>query len=87
MYELWKYVLYLLIAAGVAGSGLWMIGGKKKEYSTDLLIEAPPKVVFDYLTKPELMKQWNDSLISTEQLTGSPNEVGSTARRGPVSIL
>jgi uncharacterized protein YndB with AHSA1/START domain len=80
MYELWKYVLYLLVALGVVAAGLWLLGGKNQEYSTDLLIEAPPDVVFPYLTDAKQLKKWAAGFVETQSLSGKPNEEGATAR-------
>lgn len=69
-----KLLIFLLIVAGVAATSLWIIGGKKNEYSTSLLINAQPQQVFPYLTQPEHLKSWIDGLTEVSELVKPPEE-------------
>ena len=69
-----KFLLFVLIAVLIVCSGLWIIGGKKLEYSTRLIIEAPPQSVFPYLTKPEHLMQWIDGLSQIDELIPPPED-------------
>lgn len=69
-----KLLITLLIVAGVAASSLWIIGGKKNEYSTSLVIDAQPQQVFPYLTQPDLLKSWIDGLAEVSELVKPPEE-------------
>src|SRR5690606_2887321 len=53
-------------------------GAMKNTFSID--IEAPPERVFAWLGDGERAKQWVPNLVENEDLTKTPNVVGSTFR-------
>jgi hypothetical protein len=68
MRSLTRFLLFLLLLAMIAAAALWIIGGKKDEYSISLVIDAHPNQVFPYLTQPDLLKQWASGLVQVEEL-------------------
>jgi len=49
-------------------------------------IRRPPEIVFDYLTNPSNLAEWQTSKTSVEQLTDGPPQLGTRVRertRGP----
>ena len=48
----------ILLLSVIAVAVLWILGGKQTEFSTALSIDAPPEVIFPYLTQPEQLKSW-----------------------------
>jgi uncharacterized membrane protein len=71
-----RILLFLLIVVLIGGSSLWLIGGKKIEHSTSLVIDAQPQQVFPYLIESDRLIQWVSGLESVEDLemaeTGDP---------------
>ena len=72
-----KFVLFLLIAVGIALGCLWFLGGKKQEYSTAISINALPAQVYPYLVEPQRVKQWNANVIDIQPLADGPVQLGS----------
>jgi uncharacterized protein YndB with AHSA1/START domain len=72
-----KILLFVIIIAVIGASSLWLLGGKKGEYSTSLIIDASPPQVFPYLTDADLLKQWLKGLAEVENLV--ENEEGAQA--------
>ena len=68
-----KILLWILIIAIIVTSALWIMGGKREEYSSALLINADPETVFSYLVEPEKLKNWVEGLSSVERI--EPNEL------------
>jgi uncharacterized protein YndB with AHSA1/START domain len=79
-----RITLFSLIVLGIVAGGLWIMGGKKNEFSTSLLIDAQPQQVFPYLTQPEQIKQWFAGLESVEAYVPSkpdiPTRITTTTR-------
>ena len=69
-----KIVVFLLIVVGIGASSLWILGGKKNEYSTSLVIDAQPQQVFPYLTQPDHMKTWIEGLDEVSELVKPPEK-------------
>ncbi len=67
-----KIVLWILLIAAIATSALWIMGGKRNEYSSALVIDADPPTVFSFLVEPEKLKGWVKGLSRVEQI--EPNE-------------
>jgi uncharacterized protein YndB with AHSA1/START domain len=59
---------------------LWMIGGQTVVNTCEVTIAAPPKTVFRYLTDPENVMKWMDSVMSIEPLTEGGHGIGARAR-------
>ena len=72
--------MLLFIGLILAVVCLWFIGGKKQEYTTTVLINASPEVVFSYLTDVDLMKRWLPGLVAVEPISDVPFQVGSKSR-------
>lgn len=64
----------------IAGSSLWLIGSKKKEYSAAIQIDAAPEVVFTFLTDPEKHKSWVSGLSHVETLTDTSDDSSASQR-------
>ena len=77
-----KIALSILLISAIVGAALWILGGKQAEYSTALSIDAPPEVIFPYLTQPEQLKSWTTGLSEVEELLPSPKADGNP--NGPV---
>ncbi len=45
-----------------------------------IFIAQPPDVVFEYVSKPENLPEWDSSIVQAEQVGTGPVEVGSRAR-------
>ena len=72
-----KFLLFLLIGAGIALGCLWFLGGKKQEYYTAISINALPQQVFPYLVEPLQVKKWKAGLVDTELLSEGPVQLGT----------
>ena len=77
MNSLVKFLLFLVIAVGIATGCLWFLGGKKQEYSTVVSINASPDQVYPYLIEPERVKKWRSELVEIRPLNEGPVELGS----------
>ncbi len=75
-----KFLLYLLLLAGIAGSGIWIVGSKKGRYPTNLLINATPAQIFPYIRDYELIKQWKSNLVDIQSTSAGHTDVGTEAR-------
>lgn len=75
-----KLVLWISIITAVVAIGLWLVGGKKQEYSAAIQIEASPDVVFAYLTEAEKHKSWITGLAHVERLESNSDENGDPKR-------
>ncbi len=62
----------ILLLSVIAVAVLWILGGKQTEFSTALSIDAPPEVIFPYLTQPEQLKSWTTGLSEVEELLPAP---------------
>ena len=71
-----KLVLWILIITVVVGTGLWLAGGKKREHSAAIEIEASPQVIFAFLTEPDKHKSWITGLDHVETLESNTDENG-----------
>jgi uncharacterized protein YndB with AHSA1/START domain len=76
-----KLLLFCVIVAAIGASSLWLIGGKKGEYSTSLVINASPQQVFPYLTDAERLKQWLEGLAEVENLVETEDGAQSQPTR------
>ena len=72
-----KFILFMVIAVGIALGCLWFLGGKKQEYSTAISINALPEQVFPYLVEPLRVKKWNSRVDHIQPLTDGPVQLGS----------
>jgi len=72
-----RILLFSLIVLGVVAGGLWIMGGKKDEFSTELMIDAQPQQIFPYLTEPAKLKQWFDGLESVENYQPAKADIPS----------
>lgn len=70
----------LLLVVALILFALWLFGGKKIKYETRLMIEAPPAVVFPYLTEAEKLKLWVSGLTKIAFINGLQDQVGAIAR-------
>ncbi len=75
-----KLALWISILALVIASGLWLAGGKKREHSAAIQIEASPQDVFAYLTEPEKHKSWLTGLAHVAPLESGTDENGVSKR-------
>ena len=83
MSNLAKFVMLLCIGAVLAGVSLWLIGGKKQAYDALISIDAPPEIVFSYLTDCEQRKRWQVGLQDCRPTSDTENTVGA---RGVVVV-
>ena len=72
MSRLTRFLLFLVVATLVAVTGLWILGGKKTEFSTRVSIAAHPSQIFPYLTQPEKLKQWLTGLEQVDEILPIP---------------
>lgn len=72
-----KFSLFLLIATGITAGCLWFLGGKKREYSTVVTIDAPPEKVFPYLAEAKFAPEWMDCVVDIEPLSEGAMALGS----------
>ena len=63
-----RILLFVVIVAAIACSSIWLIGGKKNDFSTSLVINAQPQQIFPYLTESDRLKQWISGLVRVEDL-------------------
>lgn len=75
-----KFILFMVIAVGIALGCLWFLGGKKQEYSTAISINALPEQVFPYLVEPLRVKKWNSRVDDIQPLTDGPVQLGSKSQ-------
>ena len=73
--------LFMLLFIGVILTAvcLWLVGGKKQTFDALVSIDAPPKVVFKYLTDCEQRKRWQIGLRDCRQISETESFVGSRA--------
>ncbi|NRD21408.1 SRPBCC family protein [Winogradskyella eckloniae] len=50
------------------------------QYTTEILIKKPISEVIKKLDSTENLKHWQDGLVSTEHISGTPNELGATMK-------
>lgn len=67
-----RFFLFLFVAALIALAGLWILGNKKSDYSTSVVIDAHPSQVFPYLTQPDRLKQWLTGLEQVDEILPPP---------------
>jgi uncharacterized protein YndB with AHSA1/START domain len=67
-----RLLIFVVIFIAIGGASLWILGGKKTDYSTSVTINATPQQIFPYLTQPELLTEWVNGLEQVEPLI--PNE-------------
>ena len=72
-----KFVLSLLALVAIVLGALWIYGGKKESYSTELVIEAPPEIIFPFLAEGELQKKWTTGLLDVTAIRTTDEVVGS----------
>lgn len=75
-----KLVVSVLVITAVSAVGLWLVGGKKQEYSAAIEIDASPDVVFNYLTDPEKQKSWIKGLSEVARHQSNTDEDGASRR-------
>jgi len=74
-----KFLLFLIVAGVVALGCLWFVGGKKREYTTTLTIDAPPDQVFPWLTDEMRVPKWAGGVRSVQML--GEGELGTGSHR------
>ena len=62
MTPLSKFAMYALVVIATVTGALWFVGGKKKECSTEVTLNATPQEVFVFLSTPKYLKQWISGL-------------------------
>lgn len=72
-----KFLLFFLIASGITAGCLWFLGGKKREYSTAVTIDAPPEKVFPYLAQAKLVPAWMDCVVDINPLSEGAVALGT----------
>lgn len=72
MSRLTRFLLFLVVTTLVATAGLWILGGKKTDFSTSISIAAHPSQIFPYLTQPEQLKQWMTGLEQVDEILPIP---------------
>lgn len=72
-----KFILFMVIAVGIALGCLWFLGGKKQEYSTAISINALPEQVYPYLVEPLRVKKWNSRVVDIQPVSDGPVQLGS----------
>lgn len=72
-----KLLMLFCIGVIVAAVCLWLIGGKKQAFDALVSIDAPPNVVFKYLTDCEQRKRWQVGLYECRTTSDTENTVGS----------
>lgn len=73
--------MWALLIAAVGIAAIWIIGGKRHEYSTALAIEASPESVFYLLTNPEGQKKWSSGLQEVGQFGPAAGDLGGRRER------
>lgn len=76
-----KLLMLLGIGLLLAAASIWFIGGKKKEYSVKIAVNARPQQVFPYFADVEKKKLWLTSIVSEELI---PSRADIEAEREPV---
>lgn len=76
-----KTVLSILLVVAIVSAALWILGGKRSEYSTALSIDAPSAAIFPYLTQPERLKSWTTGLSEVSELLPAPKVDGIASGR------
>lgn len=77
MSRLVRSVLVLSVVALIALIILFIIGGKTRNYSASVLINATPEEVFDTLTDASSLARWFGNVESIEPLTDGGHRVGA----------
>ncbi len=72
-----KILLTVVLLAALTSAALWIVGGKKSQYKTQLVIDAPASAVFSYLTEGDKLKQWVTGLTEIESTSQSFDEIGA----------
>jgi len=67
-----KILLWIFIITAIVAGGLWIMGGKRTECTTALLINADPETVFSYLVEPDKLKDWVEGLSTVEKIEPNP---------------
>ena len=80
MSRLIRLGLITLAVVLVAATTLFVLGGRSRDYSAQVQIDAPAEVVFHYLTDPHSFPRWVQSIERIEPLTAGETQVGSQAR-------
>lgn len=80
MTGLTKFVLFAFIAVVLLLVGLWLVGGKQRVHSAQIMIDAKPSVVFNYLYESNLRKKWVAGLQGAQLQTDPPAQLDSVFR-------
>lgn len=72
-----KFLLLLVVALIVALGSLWFVGGKQREFSTAVTIDAPISRVYENLTDMDRAPQWRSEIEEFRALGDGAVEVGS----------
>ena len=80
MSNLTKLIMLLAIGLILAGGSIYLIGGKRQDYTVTATIKAPVGQIFPYVVKPELKRQWMKGLNDQEITQGDTIEEGALLR-------
>ncbi len=72
-----KFLLLLVVALIVATGSLWFVGGKQREYSTAVTIDAPISRVYSNLTDLDRAQEWRSEIEQIRALGEGTIEIGS----------
>ncbi len=72
-----KFLLFAFVIIVLVLGGLWLVGGKPRDFRTELLIDAQPADVFPFLYEPALRKKWVDGLRDSKLQTDPPVQLES----------
>ena len=76
--------MWTLIIVSIVAGALWIIGGKRTEYSTGLQIDSPTEKVFVHLTDPVHLKGWVEGFVEVGNLEpAEDNESSSRTKKTP----
>ena len=75
-----KLLLTVGLLVLLGGAAVWIYGGKKQHYETDLTINATPGQIYSYLTDTEQVKKWVDGLMDVEPINELVGQEGARAR-------
>jgi len=70
----------VLIAGIVVVSVLWIAGGRRMVYRSEVTIAASPELVYRWITTPALLERWIGGLVASEPLDEDKLRVGARSR-------
>lgn len=75
-----KFLLFAFIAIVLILGGLWLVGGKQRNYQAQIVIDAKPANVFPHLVEPNLRKKWVVGLQDARLQTDPPVQLDAQFR-------